>query len=77
VENNHFQYLCENSIGILDNQELKKCVICKWIEILKSDLDEFNHILETACRQEVKEVIRAEMKVVLAKIESIKASTYN
>jgi hypothetical protein len=73
VENNHFRCLCEKSIRISDNQELKKCVVCKETENLKSDLDEFNNILEIAFCQVLKEVIWVEIKVVLAKTESIKA----
>jgi hypothetical protein len=77
VENNlYLQCLCEQSIRISDNQEFKKCVICKETENLKSDLDEFNNILGIASCQVVK-AIWAGINVVLVKIDSIKASTHN
>jgi hypothetical protein len=54
------QYLrctCDQSVQILDNYQYQKCVNCKEIENLKSDLEEFNNILGIANRQAVKEAI--------------------
>jgi hypothetical protein len=73
-ENNwYLRCTCDQNVQILDSYKHQKCVNCKEIENLKSDLGEFNNILGIANRQAVKEAIRVEINILLGKIESVKA----
>jgi hypothetical protein len=67
----YLRYTGDQSVQILDNYQHQKCVNCKEIENLKSDLQEFNNILGIANRQAVKEAIRVEINILLGKIESV------
>jgi hypothetical protein len=72
-----FQCSCAQSVQILGKQDLKKCSVCKEIENLKSNVDEFNNIFGIAKRLAVKEAIQVEINFLITKIESINVMAQN